>query len=203
MTIYHLNILDFSTLDYDTGNDWESITCPKDPRHQRAGKRITDLFVKQVNKIEYDLSSTFLSDIIISDKLLDIFKKQNVKGYNIKPIKIRKSKKILKNEYYELIVTGKGTLDLSKSGISLVTNCKYCGLVQYSSFHNGLIIKSWDKSDIFITPEYPKYVLITERLKDILLNNNIRYIPFIESSKLIWPKHVIKPEETTFQLTSG
>jgi hypothetical protein len=51
----------------------------------------------------------------------------------------------------------------------------------------------YDGSDFFTVEEYPKYVLVSERAKTVIEGRHLSNVRFIESTKLEWPRGVVRP----------
>lgn len=183
----------------EEGNDWEGIVCPKEPGHQRAGRRITDLHIDIMSKKVVDFSTTFLSDIVISDNALKILEAAGLTGFRVKPTHIHKYPKGLDPstvpKFWEFVAIGEGGLSHPESGIVLRHKCDACGLVRYSAYEHGIVVNeaTYDGSDFFTVTEYPRHVLVTERAKKVIEGNGLTNVRFIESTKLVWPDGVIKP----------
>lgn len=198
MVFFDLTDMDHSCVDFAKGNDWEGIKCPKVDGHQRAGKRTTVLTLKMVSAKIVDFSWTALADIVITDKTLEIFKRANLTGFRIEPVKIipnKKLEKLGKVSLWEFLVTGSGGYSHPDSGVKLKSECKACGHRLFSAFENGIIVdeKKWDGSDFFTVIEYPKYILCTEKAKKVIEENQLSNVGFIPSHDLKWPEGVIKP----------
>jgi hypothetical protein len=180
-------------------NDWEGIVCPKDPGHQRAGKRITPLHLDIASKKVVDFSTTFLSDIVITDHALKTLKDADLTGFRVEPVVLHKTPKGMPPSeiptLWELIVTGDGGYAHPESGIVVRRQCDACGSVRYSAYERGLIVdeNAYDGSDFFTIREYPKHVLVNDRAKSVIKNNGLTNVKFVESSKLEWPEGVNKP----------
>jgi hypothetical protein len=64
-----------------SGNDWESIRCARDPGHQRAGRRATNLRLDVLSWNVVDFSRTQLSDVVITDHALNILRDSGLTGF--------------------------------------------------------------------------------------------------------------------------
>jgi hypothetical protein len=180
-------------------NEWEAIVCSKDSGHQRAGRRLTELRLDVVSWRIIDFSRTMLSDVVITDHTLNILKGAGLTGFCVKPTQIATTPvgvdKSAIPKLWEFIVTGKGGPAHHSSGITCLLECEVCGLVQYSAFKNGISVdeSTYDGSDFFTVLEYPKHILLNERAKKVLEANRLTNVSFVESSKLQWPKGVVRP----------
>ena len=183
----------YKDVKYAKGTDWEGIVCPKYKSHQRPSDRIGELRIDITTKKISDFLTTFLSEWIVSDKVVDIFTNSNVTGYELKAVKIRNME--LPYNLWEFIVTGKGGDAHPDSGIYLKKECKHCNMKIYSAYENGIIVNesNWEGKDIFTVTGYPRYILVTEKVKDIVEKNKLTGALFVPSHELKWPEGVIKP----------
>ena len=181
-------------------NDWESIVCAKDPGHQRAGRRLTDLFLDILSWNVVDFSRTMLSDIVITDHAFQVISEAGLTGFEVRPTRVKSLPTGVRAanvpKLWEFVVTGKGGPAHTESGIVELQRCEVCGLVRYSAFEHGILVdeSTYDGSDFFTISEYPKYVLATHRAKAVIEEARLTNVDFIESSKLEWPKGVAKPQ---------
>lgn len=181
-------------------NDWESINCSKDAGHQRAGRRLTDLLLDIVSWNVVDFSRTMLSDIVITDHALKVLVAAGLTGFRVRPTKIEGvpagAERSALPKLSEFVVIGQGGSAHESSGIKKLLECQTCGLVRYSAFEHGIVVdeSSYDGSDFFTVSEYPKYVLVSERAKAVIEKARLSNAVFVESTKLEWPKGVVKPQ---------
>jgi hypothetical protein len=180
-------------------NDWEGIVCPMDPGHQRAGRRLTDLFVDILSWNVVDFSRTMLSDVVITDHALDVLRSAELTGFSVKPIRVSTVPAGVKGSdiprLWEFVPTGTAGAAHKDSGIVELRRCDGCGLVQYSAYKNGILVdqETYDGSDFFTVIEYPKYILASPRAKSVIETNRLSNVGFVESSKLRWHKGVVEP----------
>jgi hypothetical protein len=181
--------------------DLESIQCPVDPGHQRAGKRIGDLTIVLPSDRVGDFVWTWLSDCLITDRVLKLFEEAGFTGFTVKPVAVKPKTGRGKNlitvpTLWELVVTGKGGDADPRSGIRRIYSCPHCGLVKYSSYRNGIIVdeRTWDGSDFFKITEYP-FILLTQRVKDFIVERGLTNCALIPSQDLVWSIYVVKPED--------
>jgi hypothetical protein len=183
-----------------SGNDWESIRCPKNPGHQRAGRRVTDLIIDVVSWNVVDFSRTMLSEVV-TDHALAVLRAANLSGFIVRPTRVatfpaRVDRSKIPS-LWEFVVTGQGGPAHKDSGIVKMNHCNACGLVRHSAYKNGIIVdtSTYDGSDFFAVMEYPRHILVSERAKSVIEDSRLTNVGFVESSKLMWPEGVIKPEE--------
>ncbi len=90
---------------------------------------------------------------------------------------------------WELLIRGKGGDAAPECGIHLY-EYEEAGEIRkaYSSFRNGIIVDegNWDGSDFFTVNGYPKFILITERVKEFIIDRQLTNCAIIPSDKLEW-----------------
>jgi hypothetical protein len=189
---YELEKQDRSFVDFAEGNDWEGVICPISEGHRRAGKRITPLTLEIIRPKQVDFSWTFLSDVVISERALSVLRAANITGFEVKPVKLvvptkARFRHLNMPELWELVVTGSGGPAHSDSRIELADACAACGYRRYAHHGDGIVVDeaNWDGSDIFVVKEYTKYVLVTERTKEVIKRNKLTNVRFVPSHQ-IW-----------------
>ncbi|MDP3025407.1 MAG: hypothetical protein Q8O10_07705 [candidate division Zixibacteria bacterium] len=179
----------------------EGIKCTIDEGHQRAGRRLSDLTVilRTPKVLEFDFIWTWMSEPLINERVIKIFKENKLTGYSLRPVTIKRIKRFKGNlstipKFWELVITGKGGYAHPNSGIKLKDECKACGSKTYSAYEHGIIVdeKNWDGSDFFRIIEWPR-ILVIEKVKQIIENYKITNVELIPSQDLKWPEGVIKP----------
>lgn len=181
----------------------EGIVCPVDPNHRRAGKRITDLTIILPSPNVGDFVWTWHGECLITDRVLGLFREAGFTGFEVKPVMVERVKRLGKRrleeipELWELVVVGKGGDALPESGIRVIYRCEVCGLVRYSSYRNGILVdeKQWDGSDFFTVNGYPKKILVTERVKELIIQHRLVNCVLIPAEKVRWPETVMRPED--------
>lgn len=166
----------------------EQIICPKTKGHYRSsGKRITELSII-LPKNNDDIIWTWYNECLLTDKVVKLLQKNNITGYKLSKVIIdkAKTKEDIKKKLYELAVIGKGGNIHPSSGYKIIKVYPCCGLEDFQHFTNGLIVneEQWDKSDIFKVEEYPKFIIITEKVKRVLIENNVSGCEIIPVEKL-------------------
>lgn len=167
--------------------------CPANPKHPKIGRlRINDLHIRLHSSKVPDIFSTWYSEFIITDKVAQIFRDNNLTGYELSPVAvtgIKYGKKDITQlpKLWELKVTGWGGFAPKESGIELIYRCPECGWTNYSRLRNAakLIDESQhDGSDFFIVWPLPGYIFITEKAKSVLEINRIKGVIFTPYNKL-------------------
>ncbi|MBI5650984.1 MAG: hypothetical protein HZC40_11160, partial [Chloroflexi bacterium] len=174
--------------------------CPVYPGHQRQGIRIGNLAVILPSRKVGDFIWTWVSDCLITNKVLLLFREAGLTGFTVNPamvkLKTQRNKKLIEPPtLWELVVTGKGGDADPISGIRLIYTCPHCGMKKYSSFRNGIIVdeRVWDGSDFFTVTGY-QFILVTERVKELVTRNALTNCVLIRSQDLEW-KSLSRPED--------
>lgn len=171
----------------------------KDAGHRRAGRRLTPLFLDVLSWNVFDFSRTMLSDIVITDHALRILGEARLTGFEVLPTRIEglppRMSALTLPDLWEFVVTGKGGPAHRASRIVELQKCEVCGLVRHSAFEHGLQVDeaNYDGSDFFTVAEYPKYILLNSRAKEVIEQAHLTNVSFLESSKVEWPTGVLKP----------
>lgn len=173
--------------EYTDSVNFEQIVCSKTKGHYRPGKRITKLSVV-VPSCNNDIIWTWYHDCLINKKVVSLLKDNNISGYILEDVFIARDKrkgKSFNKKLYNLVVVGNGGNIHPSSGYKIIEVCEQCGSKKKQDFTNGLIVDYalWDKSDIITVKEYPKYFLVTEKVKSLFENNRITGCVFIPSEK--------------------
>jgi len=152
----------------------EQVTCSTNKSHKRGGKRDGILSVILFKNDIPDIIWTYAPECLIQDHVLEIFKKENVTGFEVKPVNVKyENSKKAPPVLWELVVTGWGGLAPAISGVELLESqsCKSCGHLTYSSANNFqkiIVENQLDGKDFFIVWPYPAYYLISKKVVDIL-----------------------------------
>jgi hypothetical protein len=193
----------FDAADWDKKLEFEIISrnCSINPKHKNA-IRTAALKVELPSPNLGDFVWTFYSECLITDRVLGLFKDKGFTGFDIKPVEVVKVKRARKGVEYdipklwEFIVTGKAGTAHPDSGIRVLWECEGCKEIEYSSYTNGIIVdeSKWDGSDFFTVNGYPRYILVTERVKEFVIEQQLINCSLIPSQNLQWGPH-IRPEE--------
>lgn len=193
----------YPVVEWANSMDLPGIICPVNSGHQRAGNRVMDLTVILPSPRIGDFIWTWYSEWLMTDRVLHLFQNAGFTGFEPRPVKVEKVKRVKKGTevsippLWELKVTGKGGDTDPASGIRILETCDACSLIKYSSFRNGLIVdeNNWDGSDFFTVNGYPKFILVTERVKELIIREKLVNCALIPSHELRWDSGT-RPEET-------
>jgi hypothetical protein len=186
MSFFRLKYTDkYKDVDYAEGTDWEGIKCPVYDGHQRAGKRIGDLRIEITSKKINDFMWTFFSELIINDKVVQLFKENDIQGYELQPVEVVNME--LPYKFWEVIITGSAGIAPEKSGMKLERTCEYCGSQRYSELKEPKYLvdqNQWDGSDIFkVLPT--AYIFVTGKVVDLIKKEKLTGVKIIPIEKLL------------------
>ncbi|MFZ5868245.1 MAG: HEAT repeat domain-containing protein [Thermodesulfobacteriota bacterium] len=152
-----------------------------------------------------DFVWTWYSDCIVTERVLSLFRQARFTGFRARPVAVDKIKRVSRKRreeltipaLWELLIQGKGGDAAPESGIYPLYEIENSGIFSYSSFRNGIVVDeaNWDGSDFFTINGYPKYILVTERVKDLIIGHQLTNCALIPSHKLEWGSG-IRPEES-------
>jgi len=151
-----------------------------------------------------DFVWTWYNDCIVTESTLSLFREAGLTGFQARPVTVEKFKRLPRKRagevtfppLRELAITGKGGDAAPESGIYPLYEIKDSGRFQYSSFRNGIVVDeaNWDGSDFCTVNGYPKHILVTERVKDVIVGHQLTNCALIPSDKLEW-RSGERPEE--------
>jgi hypothetical protein len=144
-----------------------------------------------------DFVWTWNIDCIVTYVILSLFRESGFTGFEARPVIVEKIKGWSRRRgreevippLWELLMRGKGGDAAPESGIYLFEYEEAGEIMKaYSSFRNGIIVDeaNWDGSDFFTINGYPKYILITERVKEFIIDQRLTNCALIPSDKLEW-----------------
>ena len=172
-------------IDWDDGVVLGQKTCPLNPEHRSAGRRLTNLSVVLSSRQVFDVMWTGASECLIQQSVLDAFSCQGFNGFEVKPVQARFKRPGAGSppQFWELIVTGWAGMASPKSGIRLdeTKTCPGCGRLRYTkaSDYSSLIDpKRWDGSDFFMVWPLPRFVFVTERVREFAEKTGLRLTQF-------------------------
>jgi hypothetical protein len=168
--------------------DWETITCPTNEGHLHVGKRITGLSAILNPSGVKDFTWTWDSDILVSQRVVDLFKKHHVTGFEVWPAKTayREDIKEKPPRLFELVVTGWGGFAAGQAGVTFARWCPACDSKEYVIKEPSRLIDpaAWDGSDLFIVWPLPKYRFASDRLAAILRRERVSGVKLIPAKQI-------------------
>ena len=115
--------------------------------------------------------------MVVHARLVEEFEKRGFTGYRLRPATVRFRDGYLSQDYSELVVTGWAGVAPPESGIELQEACGACGYKKYSSLKEpGKLIDwtQWTGEDFFMVWPLPKYVMVTKRVADALVELGVK-----------------------------
>jgi hypothetical protein len=168
--------------------DYGQIVCPADADHRRAGKRIGALSVIVHPLRVGDFTFSWMSDILVSQRVLDLFEKYHVSGFKAERVKTSYPKTIKGRppDLFELVVTGWGGFAAPAAGVKLAESCPGCGYKEYTIAEPSRLIDAaaWDGSDLFIVWPLPGYRFVSDRLADIIRQEKFSGVKVVPATQL-------------------
>jgi len=166
-----------------------TVICPQHAGHQRGRRDFNISLWIDIKKPKLgDFISTVYSDWLITDRVAEIFSSYKLSGYRLQSVKVCNKK--LDFNLWELVITSSVGKAHRDAGIKLKDYCEYCGAVKYTPIKKGVGIivdeENWDGSDFFTITEYWKYVLVTERVKKIIVENNLKGVVLVKLNEIGW-----------------
>jgi hypothetical protein len=164
--------------------------------HPKAGLDQIDLTIILPSPDVGDFVWTWLSDCIVTADTLSLFKEAGFTGFEVRPVVVEKVKglgrkrrpEVVMPSFWELVVMGKGGDAAPESGIHIIEGVGLPSVPVYSSFRNGIVVNeaNWDGSDFFTINGYPKHRLVTERVKEFIMERGLTNCTLIPSHELEW-----------------
>jgi hypothetical protein len=171
---------------------FEQITCPSDNGHLRAGRRLGDLRATIDPAGVKDFTWTWSHDILASERLLDVFLKHRITGYEIRPATVTYSKRgpAKPPALHELIITGWGGMASSAAALTVVELCPACNYKTYAIAEPSRLIDpaAWDGSDLFIVWPLPLYRFASNRLANILREERITGVKLVPAEDIAFKR---------------
>lgn len=145
-----------------------------------------------------DITWSWYSQCIITDRLLNLLKEQEFTGFQVHPVSAKwkrkpKSENVEIPVLWELIPTGWGGVAPVESGIHRTETSLAKGHLRYTWFTDSSKLideNQWDGSDFFILWPMPAYIFITDRVARFIQANNIKKAEMIRLDKMTHPVYV-------------
>jgi hypothetical protein len=170
------------------GRKYTQISCPTHEHHRGAERGIGNLAIRIPPSGVKDFTWSWMSDILVSRRVLDLFVKHHVTGFETRPADVLfpKSAKGEPPELFDLVVTGWGGLAASAAGVKVVEYCPDCGHKIFTVAEPSRLIDptAWDGSDLFIVWPLPGYRFASDRLTSILRQEKVSGLKLIPSYEI-------------------
>jgi hypothetical protein len=115
--------------------------------------------------------------LAIHEGLWDDFKAQGFTGYRTQPAEVRFKDGSISSDYREFTVTGWAGIATAESGVTVKKSCPVCHWKTYSGITNYERLIDWGQwtgDDFFVVWPLPRFILITERVAQWLLNHEVK-----------------------------
>jgi hypothetical protein len=166
---------------------YDETPCPMTGRHAIC-KRVGDLHVTAHPAGLKDFTWTWMSDLLISPKVLALFERHGVTGFAVRPVKAEypKPAKVQPPELYEVVVTGWAGLPARGAGLAPLNSCSTCGYKKFTIAEPSRLIDpaAWDGSDIFMVWPLPRYPFVTDRLAGIIRKEKLSGAKLIPAQEI-------------------
>ena len=169
--------------DIDPENPYQSekIVCPIFPGHRRPGRRLSPLNIIVPCQSPPDVVFTWMSAILIQDRVKEIFGGEQLTGFATRPAVAKLRKTAAAVPVSELVVVGWGGTAQAASGIREVGRCAGCGHLTYSGLEEPSVLinpKNWDGSDFFVIWPLPMFRFVTQKVVDVCKKHHITGVTF-------------------------
>jgi len=165
--------------------------CPKfGDEHFLGNLRGGDIAIILPSSNVKDFTWTWYSELLVTDNVLQIFQDAKLTGFKTRQVTVSKVKRKGNKpvpKLWEIVVTGNGGEADPACGVALRYKCDYCKYRVYSPYQdNGIIVdpNNWNGTDFFTVNAYPKYILVTEKVKEVVEKNKLKGCVFIPSTKI-------------------
>lgn len=168
------------------------------------GEPQVDLTIVLPSPMVGDFVWTCGTDCIVTERTLALFRQAGFTGFAVRPVTVEKIIRLSRKRrdkvklppLWELLIIGKGGDAAPESGIYPLYEIGDSGRFSYSSYRNGIVVDetNWDGSDFCTVNGYPKHILVTERVKDLIIEHQLTNCALIPSHKLEWGSFD-RPEE--------
>lgn len=180
VTYFNLHSPDSERLmgDSDVEVEYETHRCPITTEHADYSRRISPLAVKvKHNRREEKMIWCWVEGLVIHEQLLESFRQQGFTGYRTRATTVRFRDGNLSNEYHEFSVTGWAGVATAESGVRVKKGCPVCHWKNYTGISNYEKLIDWSRwtgDDFFIVWPLPRFILITERVAQWMISNDVK-----------------------------
>ena len=160
---------------YASTTKLETKLCPHRPEHTMRSRWGRPLKVVGPVRPVTDFEWTVYGDVIVSQTMAEAFGKAGFSGVQLLPVEFYTSTETpFGRESVELRVNGWGGNAPASSGIHEIERCTYCGhriFSGYSCPERLFNLEDWDGSDLFLIWPLPRYMMVTGRVRDFILDS--------------------------------
>jgi hypothetical protein len=170
------------------GRKYVNVVCPTHEGHRGSERAIGNLAFKIAPSGVKDLTWTHISDIVVNKRVLELFAKHRITGFETRPAEVHFTRpaKTEPPELFELVVTGWGGPPAPEAGVKLAEYCPDCGTEDFAIANPACLIDpaAWDGSDLFIVWPLPGFRFISDRLAKILRREKVSGVNLIPASEI-------------------
>lgn len=180
ITYFNLSYPDSERLvgNNQTYSNRELFPCPITSEHTDGSRRIGPLSVEvKHNRRDELMIWCWIEGYVVHEKLLAEYEKQGFTGYRTAPATVRFRDGSVSTEYREFIVTGWAGMATPESGVRVKKSCPVCHWKNYTGITNYEKLidwTQWTEDDFFIVWPLPRFILITERVAQMLLGEGVK-----------------------------
>lgn len=164
----------------------EPITCAADPGHRRQSQRLETVTISTWPLD--DFVWTWESDLLISERVLRLFRHHRVTGFETKPVKVAwpRPRTEPPPRLFELVVTGWGGMASPQAGLRIVKYCPSCRHRVYSVSEPSRIVDptTLDDSDFFMVWPLPRFRFVSDRLARIIRESRFSGVALIPAADI-------------------
>jgi len=197
----------------DNANKMDTVICPVNAGHQRGTERLNDLTITLPSSRIGDFIWTWYSECLITEKVKHLFEEAGLTGYETRPVTVSKVYKYYKEKdivkingkawgvtnvirdrkpkkippLLEVIVKGFAGNAHLDSKIELTYKCEACGLLEFTRKSGQVLVDEtqWDGSDFFTVWPLPLYILVSERVKDLIERHELTNCELIPIERMM------------------
>lgn len=162
----------YDRLRYSASMEFSAKLCTGDPTHSCRHTRSEILRLVFPSGVQSDFSWTSYDEPIVTVGVMKFFEAAGISGCEFRTVELENtSGDSLSVNLFELRSTGWGGVASKESGIRVEKECRFCKRRVFSVFTDAeslLDIDSWDGSDMFTIWPLPRYIFVTEELRELI-----------------------------------
>ena len=162
-------------LRYASAMTLETELCSHRPEHAARSRWIRPLKVIGPIRPMTDFEWTVYGDVIVSRSVAESLRNVGFSGMQCLPAELHTSTETpFGRESLELRINGWGGNAPADSGIHEVERCSYCEHKVFSGYSHPerlFDIGGWDGSDMFLIWPLPRYIMVTGRVRNFILDS--------------------------------
>jgi hypothetical protein len=152
--------------------------CTAGTRHLAENRRVSDLALEVKHNDRNEIIIwPWLGTCVLHKRLVTEFSRHKLTGYRLREATIRFRDGVVSSDYRELVVTGWAGVARPESGVRVLKSCPACRWKKYTGLRAPEQLIDWTQwtgDDFFMVWPLPNFVLITERVAELLLSLGAR-----------------------------